>query len=203
MTRSAYGLLFGGVVVLLVLSGIHTFRSSDGRAEALPVSFEAVEWTDLIPRDDLDALLSPPDWIDEVEEGSELDAALMGGDWDPSDPVFEGGQRYLEALRSTRTVEEQVGRAIRIPGFIVPLGYDDAQRVTEFFLVPYFGACLHLPPPPPNQMILVRLEDGIPVPRLEDAFWVEGVLGNEVVARAPGTAAWTLKGLGVRPYDWE
>jgi uncharacterized protein len=210
--RRVSRILIGGAAVLLALAAIQAIRSAGlfgggtargAAAVASALEFEPVDWIELIPRDDLDALLSPPDWIDDVEEGSDLEAALFDGGWLPDDPAFEGGQRYLEALRSTRTVAEWEGRAIRVPGFIVPLEFDDAGRVREFFLVPYFGACLHLPPPPPNQMILVRLAEGVPVPRLEDAFWVEGVLGSSVSERPLGTAAWELAGMGVRPYDWE
>jgi hypothetical protein len=211
MTRNSRPLLFVAVTVLLTLSLVQALRSSGviagatarGASGMAMVDFEPVDWVDLIPREDLDALLSPPEWIDDIEEGSDLDALLLSGGWDPDDPAFEGGKRYLDALRSTRTVAEWEGRGIRVPGFIVPLEFDDAGMVREFFLVPYFGACLHLPPPPPNQMILVRLREGVPVPRLEDAFWVEGVLLSAVSEHPLGTAAWKLEGMGVRPYDWE
>ncbi|MGL6259869.1 DUF3299 domain-containing protein [Vibrio sp. WXL103] len=42
-----------------------------------------------------------------------------------------------------------------LAGFVVPLGIE-ANKITEFLLVPFFGACLHIPPPPPNQLILVE-----------------------------------------------
>ena len=67
----------------------------------------------------------------------------------------------MRAMTSTKTVAELDGLAVRIPGFIVPLDMDEEQRVTELFLVPYYGACLHMPPPPPNQMIYAKLERGI------------------------------------------
>ena len=47
---------------------------------------------------------------------------------------------------------------VRIPGFIVPLEYKESEIVTRFLLVPYFGACIHEPPPPPNQTIYVVYE---------------------------------------------
>ena len=49
------------------------------------------------------------------------------------------------------------GATVRLPGFIIPL---DARRdgvLDEFLLVPYFGACIHVPPPPPNQLVYVRM----------------------------------------------
>jgi hypothetical protein len=47
------------------------------------------------------------------------------------------------------------GNNVRLPGFIVPLEVSKEGKVTEFFLVPYVGACIHVPPPPPNQLIYV------------------------------------------------
>jgi hypothetical protein len=208
--------------LLVLLSGARWYGllGGEGRAagssDGVALVYEAIDWMDLIPRDDLDALLSPPDWIDVIEEGSDLDQALldveemikgmldgMGVGMAVEGEALEAGRRYFEALRSTRTLPEQVGRAVRIPGFIVPLEFDDAGRIIEFFLVPYFGACLHLPPPPPNQMILGRFAAGFPLPRLEDAFWVEGTLGTAVNEHALGVSAWTLEVGGIRLYDWE
>lgn len=66
----------------------------------------------------------------------------------------------LKTLNSTqssspaRALNDQI---VSVPGFMVPLE-DDADRVTEFILVPFAGACIHVPPPPPNQMIYVKLQ---------------------------------------------
>ncbi len=49
---------------------------------------------------------------------------------------------------------------VKIPGFVVPLVVNDNGVVSEFFLVPYFGACIHVPPPPPNQIVYVKLAGG-------------------------------------------
>ena len=72
---------------------------------------------------------------------------------------------------STRVIEAFDGKAIRIPGFIVPLEQNDEQKATAFFVVPYFGACLHMPPPPPNQILYVEYEEGIAVENLYDPYW--------------------------------
>jgi uncharacterized protein len=65
------------------------------------------------------------------------------------------------------------GKQIRIAGFVVPLSFDRTEA-TEFLLVPYIGACVHVPPPPPNQMILVRSREPVYVGGLFDAVWVTG-----------------------------
>jgi hypothetical protein len=50
------------------------------------------------------------------------------------------------------------GQNIRLPGYIVPLEVSEEGRTTEFLLVPYFGACIHVPPPPSNQIVHVKSE---------------------------------------------
>lgn len=64
---------------------------------------------------------------------------------------------------------------IKIPGYAVPLQGDD-KKITEFLLVPYMGACVHMPPPATNQIILVRYPKGAPTDLLYDAIWVSGTL---------------------------
>jgi hypothetical protein len=65
------------------------------------------------------------------------------------------------------------GKQIRIAGFVVPLSFDRTEA-TEFLLVPYIGACVHVPPPPPNQMILVRSREPVYLDSLFNAVWVTG-----------------------------
>lgn len=65
------------------------------------------------------------------------------------------------------------GQEVRIPGFVVPLE-GDAKKITAFLLVPYFGACIHVPPPPTNQVVYVSYPKGAPVDDLWDAIWVKG-----------------------------
>jgi uncharacterized protein len=65
------------------------------------------------------------------------------------------------------------GKQIRIAGFVVPLNFDQTET-NEFLLVPYVGACVHVPPPPPNQIILVRSPEPVELGGLFDPVWVTG-----------------------------
>lgn len=168
---------------------------------ALPASaFKTVEWVDLMPKDDLDALLNPPSYVTDVEDGSfedqissQIQNSLAAAEDD----------RYQQALASTRIIPELAGQAIRIPGFIVPLEFDDAQTITQFFLVPFFGACIHVPPPPPNQIIFVNYPKGLKQDALYDAFWLSGILHTTVVENETATAAYSLTLQSVEPYTDE
>lgn len=63
------------------------------------------------------------------------------------------------------------GKRVKIPGFVVPLE-GTPELTTEFLLVPYFGACIHVPPPASNQIVYVTFEEGIPLDNIYDAIWV-------------------------------
>lgn len=149
--------------------------------------YEEIEWVALIPEDDLKILMNPPDYIGQIADGSAMD--VLG---DNAIPGADPEDEYQQALSSTRVIDSFNGKKVRIPGFIVPLEVTDDQAVTEFFLVPYFGACLHMPPPPPNQMIHVKVAQGFPLDSLYDAFWLEGTLSAQVNSNELGTAAYAL-----------
>lgn len=95
------------------------------------------------------------------------------------------------------------GKAIRIPGFIVPLEFSDNQVITEFFIVPFFGACIHVPPPPPNQIIHVKYPKGFKFETLYNPFWLSGVLKTTLVENAVATAAYGLEVHLIEDYTLE
>lgn len=103
-----------------------------------------------------------------------------------------------EAPISTKYINQK----IRMPGFVVPL---DAMRngQREFLLVPYFGACIHTPPPPANQIVLVT-----PHPQLNlsktlesmEVIWVEGELKESRTKTASGVSGYSLEAIQIYPY---
>lgn len=161
-----------------------------GAASVASGEFRTLEWTDLMPQDDLDALLNPPEYIEDIEDGSKEDT--IASELQSASPVAET-DRYQQALVSKRIVEEMDGQAIRLPGFIVPLEFDDEQVITQFFLVPFFGACLHMPPPPPNQIIFVESETGIKLESLAEPFWISGIVKTSVVENEVASAAYSME----------
>jgi hypothetical protein len=65
------------------------------------------------------------------------------------------------------------GKTIRIPGYVLPLEFS-GSKVTEFLLVPWVGACIHTPPPEPNQIVYVKPDKAFEMRRMFDAVWVTG-----------------------------
>ncbi len=92
------------------------------------------------------------------------------------------------------------GSMVKIPGFVIPLE-GDRDTVTEFMLVPFLGACIHVPPPPPNQLIYVYFKEGAPVQELWDVVYVVGQLKTEPVTHELAETGYSLKGIAIEPYD--
>ena len=103
--------------------------------------------------------------------------------------------------KSTDTLKKLEGKLVRSPGFVVPL--DDFQEEgAEFLLVPYYGACVHTPPPPPNQIVMVEMGGKKAVKlNLFDAVWMSGRLKIASVESPYGTVGYQLEGLKVEPYS--
>lgn len=124
-----------------------------------------------LPRMALAAPVREIAWEDLIPPGTPYSEIVGEGDYNEVDdtwlPVFdENARRYNEALD---------GVLVKLPGFVIPLR-QTAEGVTEFLYAPYAGACIHVPPPPPNQIVLVES----PEPWLDGdgfgAVWVTGVL---------------------------
>lgn len=100
----------------------------------------------------------------------------------------------------TDTLKKLDGKKVRVPGFIVPL--DDADlEGAEFLLVPYYGACVHTPPPPPNQMAFIQMAGKKSVKLgLFDAVWMEGTLKITNYDSPYGQVGFTIEGLSMTPY---
>jgi uncharacterized protein len=163
-------------------------------------NYTTIEWTDLMPKDDLEALLNPPEYLQNIEDGSDADQLNSRI---KSKPVSEKNDRYQQALASKTVMPEFDQRAIRIPGFIVPLEFDEDQTITAFFLVPFFGACIHEPPPPPNQIIYAKYTPGIKLDVLYDPFWVKGILATSITENETATAAYSMTVNSIEPYSEE
>ena len=152
-------------------------------------SFRTVEWLDLMPKKNLDALLNPPDYVSQMEEGAfedEILTELRNMPKEISDP-------YQQALVSTEVIKEMDGQRIRIPGFVVPLEFGKNKKVTQFFLVPYFGACIHVPPPPPNQIIFVTSKKGLAIKELYDPLWISGIISTSRIENDVALAAYKME----------
>ncbi len=148
---------------------------------------------------------------------------LMPADWEPFDPfndltedqlnqlnqLVDGGPEQQQLLNefirpkmSAPVVGELNNQRVRLPGFVVPMAFDGTD-VTEFLLVPYVGACIHVPPPPSNQIVYVQSETAYPIKRLFDPVWVTGTLTTKMFLNELGDAGYTMLATAIEVYEYE
>ena len=163
------------VIVLMALSGVAA--TADDTRE--------LSWNDLIPESEK---LNPP-----MPPGGMYPP---GFDDDPLDEGY-GGSSYQYGV-----VEELNGKQVKIPGFIVPLEVAEGGKVSEFLLVPYFGACIHYPPPPPNQIVFVTMKDPVTVESPWDPVWVYGEMTTKFKQSDMGAAGYTLAANELEEYEY-
>ena len=137
----------------------------------------------------------------------------MPADWDPMKQlrqkniasVAEGSAAEMALMRELRVVldnaptrSELDGAKVKMSGYVVPL---DTQRgqAREILLVPYFGACIHMPPPPANQIVHVVLPAPKPL-RTMDMVWVSGVLKTLRRDSPAGMSGYSMRASLVEPY---
>lgn len=140
---------------------------------------------------------------------------LMPADFDPGAPfkdiaiasLNDDDPRAREMLARLRKLWDEApvvaaldGVRIRLPGFAIPLE-TDGQLANRFLLVPYIGACIHVPPPPLNQTVLVEAPMGALIQRVFDPVWVTGRLTVRRADTALANAGYTLIATEVSPYN--
>ena len=148
------------------------------------------DWLDLMPPEDRQALEDMPELS---HDGMEMESGFYN-----SGGLKQQDQSLPAVMYSTKTVAAFDGKAIRLGGYPVPLETDSQGRSTLFFLVPYPGACIHVPPPPPNQLVLVRYPQGIELEDIYAPLWVSGTLKIEQVSNELADAAYAMQADAVR-----
>lgn len=190
MKKADRHLLLAGVLCLLV--GCHgdggkppdtTPRTSPAAthataaADAVPDTVE--RWEQLAPANDI--YQRPPPRIGTAWRG---DAAVLDQPAPVDDgpsvvngmPIDHSGTQRAAQFGSSQVVKGLEGKRFALDGYVVPLESDDQGKVSELLFVPFYGACIHVPPPPPNQILHVVLRTPIDVPELWDPFHLQGRL---------------------------
>lgn len=141
--------------------------------------------------------LIPPNW-EPLEEFKGLDFNGMSD----SDPRAIAALRKLQQAWKNAPLNPSIqDEKIEISGFIVPLDSSQADTIEELLLVPYFGACIHVPPPPSNQVIHVTLEKPLKGFQMMDPVTVTGRLKPSRLDTPYGSAGYQLDADQVRAYE--
>ncbi len=180
------------VVVLIALTPLHVrpdFTTDRAIASPSPAAtrdrYRLTRWREL----------APPGWRSKPPFRSDEIAQL-----DDADPrariLLARMQSAWDAAPANALLD---GAAIRTAGYVVPI---EASRdgLREFLLVPYYGACIHIPPPPANQIIDVTLAKPARNLASMDTVWVEGVLRVARATHDSGASTYAMRADDVEPY---
>jgi hypothetical protein len=132
--------------------------------------------------------LAPLSW-----DPTEAFAGLNIDEMEDDDPrVGEAMEIFLQRWNQAPANPEMHGQIVKLAGYVAPLDYDGAAELKEFLLVPYFGACIHVPPPPANQIVYIRLDRALQGVESMDAVWVYGEILLEEKDTDMGNAGYSM-----------
>lgn len=184
---------FVGSEILDFGDSIDELRGTHPGAAPVNISlpgFQSIEWEDLIP---------PGFTSQEVLARYEERLAVV----EPGSPELDALYEEMTAEFDTATVNPELDKKnVQLAGFIAPLTYD-GDDITEFLLVPYFGACIHVPAPPANQTVMVTLAEGDSLTLEESwgAVWVAGELTTTTTDTELAMAGYSFSSPQFGVYD--
>jgi len=164
--------------------------SGDKKAEAPLEPATELTWKDLIPDDFIQPenpfLTMSEEEVDRLMDGSEESNAEIA--------------RLEEAYNYAPVVGELDGQRVKIPAYITPLDFEDQSLISEFLLVPYVGACIHVPPPPANQILHTQSSTPIENPGMYEPVWAIGKISTETVKSELAESGYRLELEKILPY---
>lgn len=163
-----------------------TAKAAKPAPAAASTAPRVISWDDLVPKD----------W-DPQREFKGMDFSKLS-DSDPRAAVLL--KRLREIWDSAPSNPAMNGVQVRLPGYVVPLE-ETREGLKEFLLVPYFGACIHTPPPPANQIIHVRARTPMKALGSMDTVWIQGALKPSRSDTVMGVTSYTMDAAVVERYS--
>lgn len=136
-------------------------------------------------------------WDDLIPPGVPYSEIVSEGVMDERNDIW----RPIFDANATKLNPALDGAYIKMPGFIIPIDLT-ASGVSSFVLVPYVGACIHTPPPPPNQLVFVTTITPWPSDNLWDAVWVTGRMQHELQTTEVADTGYVLEAEFMEAYVW-
>lgn len=171
--------------------GVFTLTAAMGVSAETP-GYNLIDWNDLMPEP----------WVKEMTKEMAAVGKLSNLQ-DNSDEANKAMAVMRKKFDEAPIVKSQLNKKVRLPGYVVPLDAERSEK-REFLLVPYFGACIHTPPPPANQIVLIRPTAQSKIKKLPesmDIVWVEGEIKEGRVATSQGVSGYLLEAVSVAPYE--
>lgn len=148
-----------------------------GRAHA-GESFIEIDWKDLVPG----------------AGGTTMDALRQQG-------VVQHGELStpFDQEKGASVTTKYNGKRVRLPGYLVPLEYEGLV-IKSALLVPYVGACIHVPPPPPNQLVFITTETHYESESMFEPVYVTGTFSTAATATQLAEIGYALVADDIQPY---
>lgn len=151
--------------------------------------YKEIGWEELIP----------PAW-----NPADVFAGLNLDEMEDDDPRVQRAFEEFRKIWDEAPVNPAMDKSlIKLPGFVAPLDFEGEAGLKEFLLVPYFGACIHVPPPPANQILHVTLKAPLAEIQAMDPVWVYGEILVRRTDTDMGGAGYAMVPDRVEPYIFE
>ena len=176
----------------LAIGALIAFGVSTSFAAKDPV---VIDWPDLMPQDTQPVLPEDLDFGDDLSSDQSYDPDF-GDVVEPGmTPAVPGVVDPADVVTDYNDVR------VKIAGYLLPLDFEETT-VKEFLLVPYVGACIHVPPPPPNQIIYVTSENGIEVGGMYEPVWLTGTLETASLSSDLADVGYMMTLDEAEPYEY-
>ncbi|QYX51267.1 DUF3299 domain-containing protein [Pseudomonas sp. S07E 245] len=145
------------------------------------------------------------DWPALIPEGAPVQAPQLAPLHDLSQIgnalAAESAPPAPQQSANAPVVQALDNQQVKLPGYIVPLEVSEEGRTTEFLLVPYYGACIHVPPPPSNQIVHIFSEMGVRVEDLYQPYWIEGRMQVKASSSELADAGYQMEAEKIYAYE--
>lgn len=145
------------------------------------------------------------DWPALIPEGAPVQAPQLAPLHDLSQIgnalAAESAPPAPQQSANAPVVQALNNQQVKLPGYIVPLEVSEEGRTTEFLLVPYYGACIHVPPPPSNQIVHIFSEMGVRVEDLYQPYWIEGRMQVKASSSELADAGYQMEAEKIYAYE--
>lgn len=145
------------------------------------------------------------DWPALIPEGAPVQAPQLAPLHDLSQIgnalAAESAPPVPQQSANAPVVQALDNQQVKLPGYIVPLEVSEEGRTTEFLLVPYYGACIHVPPPPSNQIVHIFSEMGVRVEDLYQPYWIEGRMQVKASSSELADAGYQMEAEKIYAYE--
>ena len=163
----------------LALTALGVAQAQD---EASTPAYLGLSWADLLPDGE----------AERIAQLSQMQALQVG--------FNHFGTDRMPQIQTFNVVESLDGQRVRLGGYVLPFEFTRSGEINRFLLVPYIGACIHVPPPPPNQLVYVTADPVVEITGLWDPVFAEGIMRTTRNENNLGDTAYTLELISLTPY---